>query len=581
MGSGKGSLLLSVIFLTALFSSVIGFAPACDNGTYRRNKANELVLFLDGKGMAAGSFNKHILGDVLRALQPRYLSQLNKSISGNLKGPSILDVDPLLQYVDGNSNKSPPSWNDLEKLLRSQQSPYEKSFRDRIDKGLEHSPLANQRTFGSSEEVSVTFYKDSGSWCPYCQKVWIALEEKKIPYKVVKIDMNCYAGSSKPSEFLSVQPNGNLPCAVFHDGMENFVVDESDDILAVIDSLKLSPKGKNLLPLENSEEMEYMNFLCNNGRDSLERRLYSEWMWFLTGKRKPVEYKERYEAVLEEVDSVLAKSAGNFFMGKDISMADIKFIPFIERQAATLLYFKGFLVRSETKYPNIVKWLEEMEKRPSYCATKSDIYTHSRALPPQISAECTFSPDDSYIFMKNAIDAYCLPTSEDPGQDATLWREPGWPKANKSHKREAAERIIRNRANIVKFASRAAGKPGLPAAAAPLADPRAEANDVAQLAVDIFLRFTVNRLLQNGARDADVLSETAKALAEGGEETIFAVVSCLDYLRQRIGVPRDMSYPAAQELRAELLNTSCALLRESVTMAQEMVFQESQNDLKN
>ena len=95
--------------------------------------------------------------------------------------------------------------------------------------------------------------------------------------------------------------------------------------------------------------MDHMQFLCDDGRNSLGRRLYSEWMWCLTCKRKPVEYRERYEAVLDEVNSVLAKSSGNFFMGKHISMADIKFIPFIERQTATLYYFKGFRLRNESK----------------------------------------------------------------------------------------------------------------------------------------------------------------------------------------------------------------------------------------
>lgn len=552
-------------FLLISCSSVSGFAPANGNRSYRRIKADELVVYLDGEGMAGATFNKHILGDVLRALQPRYLSQVKESISGNLKGPMTLDVEPLLGYIENSNGNTPLSWEDLEQLLNSQQSSAEKSFRDRLGQGLEHSSLATHRKFGPSDNISVTFYKDAASWCPYCQKVWIALEEKKIPYKVVKVDMNCYAGSSKPSMFLRIQPSGSLPCAVFDDATNEFVIGESDDILAAIDNLKPSPKGKNLLPDEESEEMEYMQFLCDDGRNSLERRLYSEWMWYLTGKRRPVEYRERFEAMLDEVDSVLAKSSGLFFMGKDISMADIKFIPFLERQAATLLYFKGFQVRNELKWPNIVKWLQEMEKRPSYQATKSDIYTHSRALPPQISAGCTFSPDDEFIAMKNAVDAYCLTTSESPDMEAMLWREPGWTRGNKTYRREAAERIMHNREHIVKFASRAAGKPGLPAAA-PLADPRSEANDVAQVAIDIFLRFTVYRLLQKDVRSMSVtsdLSEAAKALAEGSEETALAIVNCLDYLRQRIGVPRDMSYPAAQELRADLLHISTVLQSES------------------
>uniref|UniRef100_A0A7S1ZYC8 Uncharacterized protein n=1 Tax=Trieres chinensis TaxID=1514140 RepID=A0A7S1ZYC8_TRICV len=51
------------------------------------------------------------------------------------------------------------------------------------------------------------------------------------------------------------------------------------------------------------------------------------------------------------------------------------------------------------------------------------------------------------------------------------------------------------------------------------------------------------------------------ALDRCGPEVSDAVADCLDYLRARIGVPRDMSYPAATELRAELRGLSGALRR--------------------
>lgn len=38
-------------------------------------------------------------------------------------------------------------------------------------------------------------------WCPYCQKVWLQLEEKRIPYVIEKINMRCYG--DKPASFLA------------------------------------------------------------------------------------------------------------------------------------------------------------------------------------------------------------------------------------------------------------------------------------------------------------------------------------------------------------------------------------------
>ncbi len=38
---------------------------------------------------------------------------------------------------------------------------------------------------------------DHAAWCPYCQKVWMQLEEKQIPYTLEKINMRCYG--ARPS----------------------------------------------------------------------------------------------------------------------------------------------------------------------------------------------------------------------------------------------------------------------------------------------------------------------------------------------------------------------------------------------
>ena len=38
------------------------------------------------------------------------------------------------------------------------------------------------RLFGKTEaDVRVTLFRDNHAWCPYCQKIWLWLEEKQIP----------------------------------------------------------------------------------------------------------------------------------------------------------------------------------------------------------------------------------------------------------------------------------------------------------------------------------------------------------------------------------------------------------------
>src|SRR4051794_33976758 len=45
---------------------------------------------------------------------------------------------------------------------------------------------------------------------------------------------------------------------------------------------------------------------------------------------------------------------------------------------------QGLQIRGNSRYANIDKWFEALEKRPSYMATKSDFYTHVTDIPPQV-----------------------------------------------------------------------------------------------------------------------------------------------------------------------------------------------------
>ena len=142
-----------------------------------------------------------------------------------------------------------------------------------------------------------------------------------------------------------------------------------------------------------------------------------------------------------------APSGGPFFLGPQLSLVDLTFAPFLERIAASILYYKGFAVRGQVgrwdlrcdgslhkrccfppfchktwrplatpgwlpatsqmqqqsslpnvsllaglllllllqgRWPHLERWFDAMEGRPAYAGFKSDYYTHCHDLPPQL-----------------------------------------------------------------------------------------------------------------------------------------------------------------------------------------------------
>ena len=63
-------------------------------------------------------------------------------------------------------------------------------------------------------------------------------------------------------------------------------------------------------------------------------------------------------------------------------VGDIIFIPYMERINASLIYYKGFNLRSN--YRNVDNWLTLFEGTSAYRGTQGDFHTHSHDLPPQM-----------------------------------------------------------------------------------------------------------------------------------------------------------------------------------------------------
>ncbi|MGF1538267.1 MAG: glutathione S-transferase family protein [Elainellaceae cyanobacterium] len=225
---------------------------------------------------------------------------------------------------------------------------------------------ARLRLFGRSEsEVRVTLYRDNHAWCPYCQKVWLWLEEKQIPYRIEKVTMFCYG--QKERWYTQKVPSGMLP-ALALDGQ---VITESDDILMALEKafgpLVHGMRDPKVMPLRQ-----------------LERQLFRAWCtWLCYPARGQQEQRSRQQfvQVVQAVEAALDRTPGPYFL-EMFSTADVVFVPYVERMNASLYYYKGYSLREES--PQLGAWFDALETRATYRGTQSDFHTHAHDLPPQM-----------------------------------------------------------------------------------------------------------------------------------------------------------------------------------------------------
>ncbi|MEL6602580.1 MAG: glutathione S-transferase N-terminal domain-containing protein [Cyanobacteria bacterium J06614_10] len=306
---------------------------------------------------------------------------------------------------------SPLTWSALESLTDFHTDPINGPT----------NPQSRLRLFGQAESsVRVTLYRDNHAWCPYCQKVWLWLEEKRIPYRVEKVTMFCYG--TKEDWYKNIVPSGMLPALKLDDR----IITESDDILLALEAafgpLVYGMRDPAVLPLRQLERLlfrAWCGWLCQPGG------------WFGQEKNN----RTQFISVVEKVETALASTPGPYFL-EDFSTADIVFTPYVERMNASLYYYKGYSLREDN--PQLSAWFDAMETRETYRGTQSDFHTHAHDLPPQMGG-CYTNDEPQTQICRNNVDQGPWDTLPD-----ATYPEP------KTAKMEALQRVLKHRENIIR-----------------------------------------------------------------------------------------------------------------------------------
>jgi glutathione S-transferase len=271
------------------------------------------------------------------------------------------------------------SWQELTELVNSQ---FE--LRDPVNGAT--NAQARLRLFGHAEsEIRVTLYRDNHAWCPYCQKIWLWLEEKQIPYRIEKVTMFCYG--EKESWYKQKVRSGMLP-AIELDGS---IITESDDILLALERvfgvLGNGMTDSSVLPLRQLERLlfrAWCNWLCRPANSAREEQ----------------RNREQFVSVVAMVEQALGSTPGAYFL-EQFGTADVIFTPYVERMNASLYYYKGYSLREEN--PRFADWFNAMESRETYRGTQSDFHTHVHDLPPQMGG-CWENGEAQMLINKTRVD---------------------------------------------------------------------------------------------------------------------------------------------------------------------------------
>jgi glutathione S-transferase len=306
---------------------------------------------------------------------------------------------------------APLSWTELSALTNFDTDPIEGPT----------NAQAKLRLFGqSAEAVRVTLYRDNHAWCPYCQKIWLWLEEKQIPYRIEKVTMFCYG--EKEAWYKRKVPSGMLP-ALELDGR---IITESDNILLALEqvfgTLGQGMTDPQVLPLRQLERLLF--------------RAWCSWLCYPSqSEQQDVQNCQQFKKIVAIVEEALAGTPGPYFLA-DFSTADVVFTPYVERMNASLYYYKGYSLRQEN--PGMSDWFDAMESRSTYRGTQSDFHTHVHDLPPQMGG-CYFND-----IPQTKINRWRVDESSWDGLPDVGYPEP------ETARQEALQRVIKHQNNIVR-----------------------------------------------------------------------------------------------------------------------------------
>ena len=194
--------------------------------------------------------------------------------------------------------------------------------------------------------------------CPYVERSRIVLLEKRLPHEVTFIEL-----SNKPAWFLEISPMGRVPVLLVDDRpvFESMVINE------LLNELQPEPPLFPADPIGRAEGRGWIVF-ANDVVMPANAAAALAIAGGSTGEAlaKPL---AALRDALDKLDRQLARRGGPFFLGREFSLVDATYAPFLRRWRLAETW-GGPEARLLASFPRVVAWSETLLGRPSVAAAE-------------------------------------------------------------------------------------------------------------------------------------------------------------------------------------------------------------------
>ena len=379
----------------------------------------------------------------------------------------------------------------------------------------------------------LTLYRDTNGWCPFCERVWLQLLVKGVPFREELIDLR-----DKPEWYKEMVPTTLVP-AVKYDADEK-VTWESVDVMRELE--ERFPDSPPLLPPDGTPERAHAEAMMESCSALLSSGVRMSYPNASATDEERAEATRAFETELTKLNDAVAKGGGPFMAGKEFSLVDCMYIPMMERWAVQLPITTGMTIRGgdSNTYPALTEWfdaIESVDLLPAYAQTvQGDAYSWSALVGTfQRMFSGNMTDPDKLAKAKQTI----LSADKQAASVLGKLRESSlFEHHEKADRYAAARKLLSNRENVLTDLV--------------LSEPKSQTN-LRRLPLDD--RPIVEKGLREVCRRLLDIPDAGEAWAESAADAAIVAQGC-KYVARRICAPRDMGAKAASAMRAALLQVA-------------------------